>query len=91
MQVGDAFDDLLCNLVGTRPAVPGSYLITGSDYHGRVPGDMTEVRMDARAPILVPGYGRSERDGTSPRSDSTLPALGKSSPLGFDLAPRSVG
>ena len=52
---------------------------------------MTEVRMDAQAPILVPGYGGSERDGTSPRLDSTPPALGKSLPLGFDLAQRSVG
>ena len=29
VQIGVAFDDVICNLGGTRPAVPGPYLITG--------------------------------------------------------------
>jgi hypothetical protein len=44
VQFGDAFDDVIFNLGGNRPAVPGAYLITGPDFTGRVPGDMVEVR-----------------------------------------------
>ncbi len=53
VQIGNAFDDVICNLGGTRPAVPGSYLITGPDYHGRVPGDMTEVRSRTRVGFVA--------------------------------------
>ncbi len=44
MQLGDAFDDVILNFGGSREPVPGTYLLTGPDYHGRVPGDMIEVK-----------------------------------------------
>jgi hypothetical protein len=43
VQVGDAFDDVVLNVRGSRPHVPGAYLITGPDYQGPVPGDMIRV------------------------------------------------
>ena len=33
----DAFDDVICNLGGTHPALPGSYLITGPTITGGSP------------------------------------------------------
>ena len=43
VQIGDAFDDVVLNVGGSRPHVPGAYLITGPDFQGRVPGDMMQV------------------------------------------------
>jgi hypothetical protein len=43
VQIGDAFDDVVLNVGGSRPHVPGAYLITGPDFQGRVPGDMIQV------------------------------------------------
>ena len=37
VQIGDAFDDVVLNVGGSRPHVPGAYLITGPDYQGRRP------------------------------------------------------
>jgi hypothetical protein len=43
VQIGDAFDDVALNVGGSRPHVPGAYLVTGPDYQGAVPGDMIGV------------------------------------------------
>ena len=43
VQMGDAFDDVVLNVGGSRPPTAGPYLLTGPDYQGRVPGDMIEV------------------------------------------------
>jgi len=43
VQIGDAFDDVVFNVGGSRPHVPGAYLITRPDFQGRVPGDMIHV------------------------------------------------
>ncbi|MGY4652550.1 DUF1254 domain-containing protein [Mycobacterium sp. URHB0021] len=43
VQIGDAFDDVVLNIGGSRPHVPGAYLITGPDFRGAVPGDMMQV------------------------------------------------
>jgi hypothetical protein len=44
VQLGDAFDDVILNVGGSRQPVPGAYLLTGPDYHGRIPGDMIQVK-----------------------------------------------
>jgi hypothetical protein len=44
VQITDAFDDVILNIGGSRPPIPGAYLITGPDYRGRVPGDMIQVK-----------------------------------------------
>ncbi len=43
VQIGDAFDDVVLNVGGSRPHVPGADLITGPDFHGGVPGGMIQV------------------------------------------------
>jgi hypothetical protein len=43
VQIADAFDDVVLNVGGSRPHVPGAYLVTGPGYHGPVPGDMIQV------------------------------------------------
>lgn len=45
VQIGDAFDDVVLNVGGSRPHVPGAYLITGPDFQGTVPGDMIHVSL----------------------------------------------
>jgi len=45
VQLGDAFDDVVFNVGGTKAAMPGAYLITGPHFTGRVPGEMTQVSM----------------------------------------------
>ena len=37
VQIGDAFDDVVL-IGGSRPHVPGAYLVTGPEYQGPVPG-----------------------------------------------------
>ena len=45
VQLGDAFDDVVFNVGGTKAAMPGAYLLTGPEFAGRVPVEMTEIRM----------------------------------------------
>jgi hypothetical protein len=44
VQIADAFDDVILNVGGSRPHVPGAYAVTGPDYQGRVHGDMIQVK-----------------------------------------------
>ena len=36
VQRGDAFDDVILDVGGSREPSPGTYLLTGPDYHGRI-------------------------------------------------------
>ena len=45
VQVGDAFDDVVHNVGGSRTPMPGPYLLTGPDHRGEVPGDMIQVKL----------------------------------------------
>jgi hypothetical protein len=45
VQLGDAFDDVVFNVGGTKAPMPGAYLVTGPDFSGRIPGEMTGVRL----------------------------------------------
>ena len=38
VQLADAFDDVIHNIGGTRPAVPGAYLLTGPEFQGGCQG-----------------------------------------------------
>ena len=74
VQIGDSFDEIVRNIGGTKGAQPGVYVITGPDFAGTVPGDMTEVRMphqDRRDGGAHPGQGRGR------------PAQGRGGPEGF--------
>ena len=66
VQLGDAFDDVILNVGGSREPVPGTYLLTGPDYHGRVPGDMIQVRSRTTlgfAAVRVGVHGTSDLAG----------------------------
>jgi hypothetical protein len=44
VQLGDYFDEIFHNIGGTKGQQPGVYVITGPDFNGVVPGEMTELR-----------------------------------------------
>lgn len=44
VQVGDFFDEVIQNIGGGKGSQPGLYLVTGPDYHGPIPANMTEMR-----------------------------------------------
>ncbi len=43
VQLGDSFDEIVRNLGGIHGPQPGTYVITGPDLRGSVPGEMTQV------------------------------------------------
>ena len=43
VQIGDAFDEVVRNVGGIHGPQPGDYVITGPDFRGAVPGEMTRV------------------------------------------------
>jgi hypothetical protein len=53
VQIGDSFDEVVRNIGGIKGQQPGVYVITGPDFAGAVPGEMTEVRL--RTKIGVTG------------------------------------
>jgi hypothetical protein len=44
VQIGDSFDEITGNIGGTKGAQPGVYVVTGPDFAGSVPGDMTQIK-----------------------------------------------
>ena len=44
VQIGDSFDEITRNVGGIKGPQPGVYVVTGPDFSGDVPGDMTPVR-----------------------------------------------
>ena len=44
VQIGDSFDEITRNIGWTKGAQPGVYVVTGPDFAGSVPGDMTQIR-----------------------------------------------
>ena len=63
VQIGDAFDDVVLNVGGSRPHVPGAYLITGPDHLGPIPGDMMQVSVRTNigfAAIRIAVHGASD-------------------------------
>jgi hypothetical protein len=44
VQIGDSFDEIARNIGGTKGAQPGVYAVTGPDFSGSVPGDMTQIK-----------------------------------------------
>jgi hypothetical protein len=45
VQIGDSFDEIVRNIGGTKGPQSGVYVVTGPDFTGAVPGEMTEVKM----------------------------------------------
>ncbi len=61
VQIGDSFDEVVHNIGGIKGPQPGVYLLTGPDFTGSVPGDMTQVKLLTKigvgaVRILADGY-----------------------------------
>jgi hypothetical protein len=44
VQVGDYYDEVIHNIGGTKGEQPGAYVLTGPDFKGQLPGEMTEIK-----------------------------------------------
>ena len=58
VQIGDSFDEVAHNIGGIKGQQPGVYVITGPDFAGAVPGDMTEVRLRTKIGVAAVRRGR---------------------------------
>jgi hypothetical protein len=48
VQISDSYDEVVDNIGGYKGPQPGLYLVTGPDYHGRIPQGMTEIKVRTR-------------------------------------------
>jgi hypothetical protein len=60
VQIGDTFDEVAANVGGIKGPRPGAHAITGPDFRGEVPGEMTRIRLRtgqgvATASVFVAG------------------------------------
>lgn len=79
-QLGDMFGEVCANVGGIKGPAPGDYLITGPDFTGSIPGEMTRVSSPTRQGVaLVQTFIANERD-----VDAALEAQ-----RGFQLIPLS--
>jgi hypothetical protein len=53
VQIGDSFDEIAHNIGGSKGAQPGVYVITGPDFTGTVPGEMTEIKMRTKVGVAA--------------------------------------
>ncbi len=44
VQIGDTYDEVVYNVGGVKGPQPGTYIVTGPDYQGPVPGDMMQIK-----------------------------------------------
>ncbi len=44
VQVGDYYDEVIHNIGGTKGEQPGAYVLTGPDFKGQLPGEMTQIK-----------------------------------------------
>ncbi|WP_338580911.1 DUF1214 domain-containing protein [Pseudomonas sp. MAG733B] len=62
-QIGNTFDEVTHNIGGIKGAQPGDYLITGPDFHGTVPREMTQVPSRTKwGVIAVRIFANGEQD-----------------------------
>lgn len=53
VQVGDHFDEIIHNVGGTKGPQPGLYAITGPDFHGTLPGEITQLHSRTRTGVAA--------------------------------------
>jgi len=44
VQVGDYYDEVIHNIGGTKGEQPGAHVLTGPDFKGQLPGEMTQIK-----------------------------------------------
>jgi hypothetical protein len=45
VKIGDTLDEIVYNIGGVKGAEPGLFCLTGPDYHGPMPANMTEIKV----------------------------------------------
>lgn len=53
VQIGDQYDQVIANVGGIKGPKPGAYVITGPDFRGEVPGEMTRIRSSTRRGVAA--------------------------------------
>jgi hypothetical protein len=53
VQIGDSFDEVARNIGGSKGGQPGVFVITGPDFAGAAPGEMTEVKMRTKVGVIA--------------------------------------
>lgn len=53
VQIGDTFDELIANVGGAKGPRPGDYVITGPDFAGRLPAEMTHLQSRTKMGIIT--------------------------------------
>lgn len=53
VQIGDSFDEIVRNIGGTKGAQSGIYIITGPDFRGDVPGEMTQIKSRTKIGLVA--------------------------------------
>jgi hypothetical protein len=53
VQIGDSFDEIARNVGGGKGAQPGVYIVTGPDFAGAVPGEMTQVSFRTKFGVVA--------------------------------------
>jgi hypothetical protein len=81
VQLGDYYDEIFHNIGGTKGQQPGVYIVTGPDFKGAIPGEMTQLRSRTRwAAAALRVFVKGEAD---------LPAAVEAQ-KGFHLMPLSA-
>ena len=53
VQMGDSFDEIFFNIGGIKGPQPGTYVITGPDFQGSVPGEMTHLTLRTQIGVMA--------------------------------------
>jgi hypothetical protein len=53
VQIGDYYDEVIHNIGGTKGEQPGVYAITGPDFKGEVPGEMTQLKSRTQFAVVA--------------------------------------
>ena len=53
VQIGDSFDEVARNVGGSKGPQPGTYVVTGPDFRGAIPGDMTEIKLRTKIGVAA--------------------------------------
>jgi hypothetical protein len=53
VQMGDSFDEIFLNIGGTKGPEPGTYVVTGPDFQGILPGEMIHVTARTKIDVMA--------------------------------------
>jgi len=53
VQIGDEFDQVIANIGGIKGPMPGAFVVTGPDFQGSVPGEMTQIKSTTKLGLVA--------------------------------------